>query len=169
MDAACRDFVERSIANLSTRPKYILEIGSRNINGGLRDLFPEAIYVGIDLLGGTGVDIVADGATYQPKMRPDLVLCCNVFEHAPKWREVIMNFQNILSQNGGTFIITAATDPWPAHSAYDGAELRENEYYQNVPMNELIIALQGWLIRLVKKDDVGHLFAVALVESNYAS
>lgn len=38
----------------------ILEIGSLDVNGTIRDLFPEAEYIGIDLVEGSGVDIVMD-------------------------------------------------------------------------------------------------------------
>ena len=82
MHAAARSFVERWI-----RPDDdpVIEIGSRNVNGGLRDLFPRApefqTYVGIDVQDGPGVDIVADAAQWTPPEPAACVICCEVLEH----------------------------------------------------------------------------------------
>ena len=43
-------------------PNLILEIGSYNVNGKVRDLFLGSVkYIGIDLQEGPDVDIVMDG------------------------------------------------------------------------------------------------------------
>jgi hypothetical protein len=65
----------------------VLDVGGRWINGGVRELFPNADpYVSLDIVDGPGVDIVADAATWVPDRAYDLVVCTEVFEHTPSGR-----------------------------------------------------------------------------------
>ena len=62
----------------------ILEIGSLNVNGGLRDLAPPgADYIGLDLEAGAGVDHVVTGSDDWPVADDsfDLVMASSAFEH----------------------------------------------------------------------------------------
>lgn len=65
----------------------ILEVGSRDINGSVRDFCPTP-YFGIDIVDGEGVDQVYDGDTIPfPKDSFATVLSLEVFEHAHRpWR-----------------------------------------------------------------------------------
>ena len=116
--------------------KRVLEIGSRNINGSIRAIFPNADYVGIDREPGRGVDVVADGATYMPPWSPDLIITCETLEHAENWREVLTHLAQIIAA-GGTLLATMATHPRAEHSAVDGGPLPAGEYYGNVDPAEL--------------------------------
>jgi hypothetical protein len=60
----------------------VLEFGSLDINGSVRDLFNADIYLGVDLQGGPGVDIVADAMFFDHPIKFDCVVCCEVLEHA---------------------------------------------------------------------------------------
>jgi hypothetical protein len=61
----------------------VVEIGGRNVNGSVRELFhPECAYLSTDIAPGDGVDIVADGASLSLDIAADLVVCCEVLEHA---------------------------------------------------------------------------------------
>ena len=53
MDAATKDFYLRHKDKLGGK---VLEIGSYNVNGGLREVID--ITVGVDMRGGRGVDVV---------------------------------------------------------------------------------------------------------------
>jgi len=90
-------------------------------------------YTGIDLIGGIGVDIVADAVTYKPPRgdQPDTVVCCEVLEHSPIWVDIVLAAGRVLSDDG-ILILTCATEPRAPHSAYDGGEMRPREYYGNV-------------------------------------
>jgi SAM-dependent methyltransferase len=126
-------------AHLPVDAERVLEFGSRNINGTARTLVPDAEYVGVDISDGDGVDIVDDAATVHiPGKKFDVVVCAEVFEHAnDKTCEAIAaNAANHL-RKGGVFIATMAGPGREPHSAVDGAELRDGEYYRNVPESKL--------------------------------
>jgi hypothetical protein len=63
-------------------PGAVLEIGSRNVNGSVRDLFSSSsLYHGIDIAAGPGVDEVADCADYVPDVLFDTCVSTEVLEH----------------------------------------------------------------------------------------
>ncbi|MEV6879739.1 methyltransferase domain-containing protein [Amycolatopsis sp. NPDC051128] len=116
----------------------VLDIGGRNINGTIRDRFPGATeYVVLDIVEDAGVDIVADAATWRPDERFDAVVCAEVFEHTPVWREICLTVAVVL-EPGGQFIATMAGPGRAPHSAMDGGpELRPGEHYGNIDPDEL--------------------------------
>lgn len=139
MHAAARAFVERWIRPDIDDP--VIEIGSRNVNGGLRDLFPRApehqTFVGIDLQDGPGVDIVTDAATWEPTGPVACVICCEVLEHSQNWKGVVLQACSWL-RPGGRLIITCAGAGRKPHSAIDGESVRPEEWYANLMMWELV-------------------------------
>lgn len=123
-------------------PITVVEIGSLNINGTVRSLFPAASWHGIDVVDGPDVDEVADGATFVPGQPVDLVVCCEVLEHTEAWRDIVTNTANMLKP-GGRVILTAAGPDRLPHSAVDGGRLRDGEYYANISADELTEALES--------------------------
>lgn len=109
----------------------VLEVGSRNVNGGVRDLFGDCVYEGVDLEPGDGVDYVCDATLGLPEGPYDCVVSCEVFEHAERW-ELILGHAAKALMPGGVLIVTAAGPGRPEHSAVDGAQLRAGEWYANV-------------------------------------
>ena len=66
--------------------KRVLEVGSLNINGTLRDFFSKCDYTGIDVGEGKGVDIVCEGQKYDgPDNSFDVCAYAECFEHNPYW------------------------------------------------------------------------------------
>lgn len=121
-------------------PVTVVEVGSRNINGTVRDLFPEASWWGIDTEDGVDVDEVADGATWQPPELVDVVVCCEVLEHAADWRAIVANMAGMVKP-GGKVIVTAAGPDRMPHSAVDGGPLRDGEHYGNIDPDDLAAEL----------------------------
>lgn len=122
----------------------VLDIGGRNINGSVRDLFPCAAYTAMDIRPGEGVDIVADAANWIPNTthRFDAVVCTEVFEHTADWPAICATAYNALHW-GGLFIATMAGPGRPEHSAIDGKfRLHAGEYYGNVNPAELLAVLE---------------------------
>jgi cyclopropane fatty-acyl-phospholipid synthase-like methyltransferase len=135
-------FAERAIAGLGGAVTgHVLEIGSRNINGSVRPLFAAAAsYTGIDLQDGPDVDVQADGATYDARQALDTIVCTEVLEHTPVASMLIQRAARQLVP-GGWLLLTCATDPRVAHSAHDGGQLCDGEYYGNVAPADL----RSWL------------------------
>lgn len=128
----------------TTDPVSVLDVGGRNINGSVRDLFSGAApYVAMDILPGDGVDIVADAATWTPDREYDVVVCTEVFEHTPDWRQICKVIHAALRSEGKA-ILTMAGPGRPPHSAIDGGwVLHPGEHYANVAPGELRAALES--------------------------
>jgi SAM-dependent methyltransferase len=140
-------------------------LGSREVNGTARVLYPHVpLYVGVDLLPGQGVDIVADAREWRPPswLRFDLVLCTEVLEHCPEPERVCLTAWEILKP-GGAFVVTCAAANREPHSGIDGGPLREEEHYQNI--NDFRLA--EWLGRFAEvlpklSSDGTDLYAIAV-------
>jgi SAM-dependent methyltransferase len=141
----------------------VLEFGSLDINGSVRPLFKTDSYLGIDLQGGPGVDIIADAMFFDHPTKFDCVVCCEVLEHAKFWDRIIQSaYRNLNS--GGYFIVTCATDPREPHSARDGGALRPGEFYMNVPFHllEHYLMKSGFdVLNRYVHHDRGDLYALA--------
>jgi len=138
----------------------VLEIGSRNVNGSVREFFEGAEYVGLDQLDGDGVDIVADAVLWATLRQYDAIVCCEVFEHEARWPELLERIGAWLGF-GAVALLTMATTGRAPHSGIDGGQVRPGEHYQNVELPEFLEActLHGlraeWDIR-----NPGDLYAV---------
>lgn len=135
----------------------VLDVGGRNINGSVRDLFPGAApYVAMDVLPGEGVDIVADAASWEPDRQYDLVVCTEVFEHAREWPAIVRTIRSAL-RPGGRVILTMAGPGRPPHSAIDGGwNLHEGEWYGNVLPAELEAVLYAAGFTAIEVDYLSH-------------
>ena len=135
------DAVKDWVAEHITPADRVVEFGSLDINGGIRHLLePNATYVGVDVQSGPGVTIIADAATWQPDIAPDLVVCLEVFEHAQNWQQIIANAHSILAP-GGQFIATAAGTLRAPHSGRRESLPDPDEYYKGIEGYELAAAL----------------------------
>jgi SAM-dependent methyltransferase len=120
----------------------VLEFGSRNVNGTLRDVVGGSRYVGVDCRDGDGVDIIADAATVDVGETFDVVLCTEVFEHVDDdaAQAIIDNAHRHL-EPGGTFVATMAGVGRHPHSAIEATGLQAGEFYRNVTIE----LLDAWL------------------------
>lgn len=150
MHPEARAYVE---ARRSDERLAVLEIGGRWINGGVRDLFPNAHpYVSLDIVAGPLVDVVANAATWEPDRTYDLVVCTEVFEHTPQWPQILRTAA-AACRPGGRLVVTMAGPGRVEHGA-DGGPVLEGEYYANVDPEDLRreLAASGWTA-----DDIDYL------------
>jgi SAM-dependent methyltransferase len=90
--------------------KKILEVGSLNINGSVRDFFSYCEYLGIDVGPGQCVDLVCEGQSLDhPDNTYDVSLSCECFEHNPYWIETFQNMHRLTKPNGLIFMSCATT------------------------------------------------------------
>lgn len=105
MNKYVRSFAEKNVKLFSGN---ILEVGSRNVNGSLRDIIP--VSVGVDTLPGKGVDYVVDAASLTTKFGKDFdaVISTDMLEHVYHWQEALVGMWSVLKDNGYLFITMAA-------------------------------------------------------------
>lgn len=123
----------------------VLEIGSYDVNGETRNLFPKEInYTGVDLTNGPGVDIVAYGHEIDlPDGTFDLVLSAECFEHDSHWEKTLTNMIR-LTKPGGYLVFSCASRGRPEHGTVrtdpemsPGTQAVGSDYYQNIDINDL--------------------------------
>lgn len=89
--------------------KKVLEIGSWDVNGSVRNNFTNCDYLGVDIAEGAGVDLVAKGEGLSIAADTfDVVISCECFEHNPEWAKTFHNMIRML-RPGGLCIVTCAT------------------------------------------------------------
>jgi tetratricopeptide (TPR) repeat protein len=116
----------------------VLEVGSYDVNGSIREFFDHCEYIGLDLMPGPGVDVVSSGHEYNTYKRFDTVMSCECFEHNPYYFET---FENMVSTTcgGGLVVFTCATEGRPEHGttrtspeSSPGTVSTGWEYYKNL-------------------------------------
>lgn len=102
------------------RKLNVLEIGSFDVNGGLRHIFDGDNYLGIDMRAGPGVDLVCNAHdlpayfNYAHNHLYDVILCCEVLEHDDNPFLTIDVIQQ-LAKSGAMVIITVPGIGFPKH------------------------------------------------------
>jgi SAM-dependent methyltransferase len=88
----------------------MMEVGSLNINGSIREFFTNCTYVGVDVGEGNGVDLVCGGQEVDhPDETYDTIGSCNCFEHNPHWVETFTNMYRMAKKNGLVFVSVPTT------------------------------------------------------------
>lgn len=114
----------------------VLEIGSLDINGSIRQFFTDCDYLGIDVGEGKGVDLVCQGQDFQGKANSfDIAISCECFEHNPYWVASFENMHRVVKK-GGLVVMSCATTGRGEHGTKrtnpQDAPLIEWDYYKNL-------------------------------------
>lgn len=152
MHAAALEWVAE---HAPAHPVTVIDIGGRDVNGTVRHLFNATGFTSVDLFPGPAVDIVADfcDVVLDPV---DVVVCCEVAEHTWSWPNIVARASETL-RPGGTFIFTAAGPERAPHSALDGGQVRDGEWYENIEPDVLDTVLSKYFARHeidVYRDDI---------------
>jgi hypothetical protein len=118
----------------------VIEIGSLNINGTVRDFYTNTTkYVGVDLDEGRDVDLVMEGQDVDlPDKSFDVAVSAECFEHNPYWKETFLNMHRMAK----SFVIfTCASQGRPEHGTSrttpDNSPFTLNwDYYRNLTEND---------------------------------
>lgn len=102
-------------------PLKILEVGSYNVNGSVRELFDQTNYTGIDIVRGPGVDEVRSSHALSPRWLSstfDLVVSTEMLEHDRKPWESLAQMYTVL-EAGGLLLVTARGNGFGEHNPPD--------------------------------------------------
>jgi SAM-dependent methyltransferase len=109
--------------------RRVLDVGSLDVNGSLRDLCPPGVeYIGIDLEAGKGVDMVLDDP-YQypfPDGHFDMMVSTSCFEHDPMFWLTFLEMLRVVREHGIIYINAPSnghyhTHPWDNWRFYPDA------------------------------------------------
>jgi SAM-dependent methyltransferase len=140
----------------------LIEIGSYDVNGSSRSLFPAREYVGVDLMPGPGVDLISFGHEVDlPDGHFDGSLSGECFEHDPHWQATFMNMAR-LTRPGGIVAFTCASRGRPEHGTVrsgadesPGTQAEGIDYYRNLteedfrelPLDEMFSSYRFWYLK----------------------
>jgi SAM-dependent methyltransferase len=116
-------WVSEQLPSLVTglRPR-VLEVGSANVNGSVRLLIEKTLqpisYVGLDIAAAPGVDVVCPVENYPGTDQYDLVVSCEMLEHAADWVSAFRAMARLLKP-GGTLLLTCRGPGFPRHNPPD--------------------------------------------------
>lgn len=123
--------------------RRVLEVGSLNVNGSVRQFFQDCEYTGLDIVAGPGVDVVRLAHTYKAKAF-EVVISCEMLEHDPHWAKTLKAMAR-LTAPGGLLVITCAGPRRPVHSPYGNTERQAPAelagFYRNLEEKDLVDGL----------------------------
>ena len=131
-----REFIEdvRRIWPEWFRDVSVLEVGSLNINGTIRDFFTGGSHIGVDLASGLGVDVVAFGEDLDYSDGSfDICISTECFEHNPNWSATFANMHRMAEK---AVIFTCATTGRAEHGTSNhhpgSSPFTPGDYYRNL-------------------------------------
>jgi SAM-dependent methyltransferase len=106
----CQSFFDAYAPHLASRLHVkVIEIGSQNVNGTLRDTCPDHFeYIGVDFQDAKGVDVVLKDPYLLPfeDESVDVVLSSSCFEHSEMFWLVFLEILRVLKPNGLFYLNT---------------------------------------------------------------
>lgn len=126
--------------------KFVLDIGSLDINGNNQEWFHNCKYLGVDIAYGQNVDIVSKGHELGfPDGTFDIIISTECFEHDQYYDATIKNIYRMLKP-GGLFIFTCATTGRPEHGTRRTtpedapllqSDIEWSDYYKNLTESDI--------------------------------
>jgi hypothetical protein len=119
----------------------VLEIGSQDINGTVRDFFqPDANYLGLDLGIAKGVDWTIPGELVElPDQWARVCISTECFEHAATWAQILLNMIRITQENC-LLILSIAGHGRASHGTVDSdveSSPLTTSYYKNLGPDDI--------------------------------
>ncbi len=119
MHSSVYEWVGKTVADRGLAGQSVIEVGSCNVNGTVRDFF-SGQYVGVDVSPGNGVDRVEDCEHLSdPNAAWDVVVSTEALEHVRR-PHVAVNEMARICKPGGTVLLTARgydnRGCWEVHS-----------------------------------------------------
>lgn len=119
--------------------RKVLEVGSYNVNGSVRELFRDWAYIGADLVEGPGVDVVCPGHQLDYADGSfDVAMSCECFEHDEHWKATFSNMHRMTASEGLVIVTCASTGrlehgtPRTNPTSSPGTSAAVSAYYRNL-------------------------------------
>jgi hypothetical protein len=115
----------------------VLDVGSADICGNNKYLFPTCEYTGLDLWPGPNVDIVCPGHLFSGLF--GLVISTNCLEHDECWEKTVANMVK-MTHPLGMLIIQCASTGYPEHGTTrtsPHASPATTDYYRNLTYSDI--------------------------------
>jgi len=138
-----KEFKEFYIINNFNKDINVLEIGSLDVNGNIRNLFDFTNeYTGIDLEKGPNVDLVLNGTNIDELNKNfDIIISCECFEHAKDWKLIFEKMCQISKPNSFIVISVASTGRVEHGTERSGnwqSPGNKDDYYLNLTKKDFI-------------------------------
>lgn len=91
--------------------KTVVDIGSLNVNGTYRVLFPKSIYIGVDIIKGRNVDVIMDSKEWDKLKEVDIVISGQTLEHVEDIPKLMKSIFDLLKSDGIVCIIAPSDGP----------------------------------------------------------
>lgn len=91
--------------------KTVIDIGSLNINGTYRDLFPKSTYIGVDIIPGPNVDMIMDSKEWDDLKDIDMVISGQTLEHVEDIPKLMKSIFDVLKADGIICVIVPSAGP----------------------------------------------------------
>ncbi len=121
MNAEILSFLKYQVRPHMNPISRICEIGALNVNGSAKQILhrnPDAgsTWIGLDFVPGRGVDIVGDAKIWlaDKTNQFDVVVCCECYEHDPKWWQTNLAARAAIKP-GGLYVVTTPGIGFPFH------------------------------------------------------
>lgn len=157
-------FVQQMRNKFPTHFEYceVLEVGSRNVNGTVRQFFDTCRYTGIDCVDGPCVDCVTLAHEYRPPKVGfyDTVISCSTFEHDPYLKETLTTVLGKCLRKDGLFVGSWVGPKWKEHGTIrttgnEGIYGPDPNYYKGVSGAEFRKLASGYFKSLEIEDQKG--------------
>jgi SAM-dependent methyltransferase len=117
----------------------VLDCGSLDVNGNLKEFFIDSDYTGVDIVTGKNVDIVSKVHELDFKDESfDVVVSAEMLEHDEYWEQSLKKMYS-LARSGGLIAISCAGENRPEHGTLrsNGQEWGTGDYYKNLTPKDL--------------------------------
>ena len=89
----------------------VVDIGSLNINGTYRDLFPKSTYIGVDIVKGPNVDVIMGSKEWDDLKNVDVIISGQTLEHVEDIPKFMKSIFDVLKIDGMLCIIAPSDGP----------------------------------------------------------
>lgn len=126
--------------------RRVLEVGSFNVNGSVRDYFSACDYTGIDWRPGPGVDVVtlAHEAVFAAAF--DTVISASMLEHDPYWPDSLRRMVELTADTGVLLLSWGA-----AENAEHNNETAPDGAFHALPAGCVVELLERSGMRIVRR------------------